>query len=92
MIMIGNETQLHYKVVDLIRTFYRNTILVAGLGENQDTEDKRQDSFKPKGYMRSQPDLMVLDYHKDFEGLCIEFKSPTNMYRVSKVMLDMHIS
>lgn len=58
MIMIGNETQLHYKVVDLIRTFYPNTILVAGLGEIQDTEDKRLDSYK-KGYMCGQPDLMV---------------------------------
>ena len=73
MIMIGNETDLHYKIVD--------SILVAGLGENQDTEDKRLDSYK-KGYVRGQPDLMVLDYHKDFEGLSIEFKSPTNIYRV----------
>ena len=44
------------------------TILVAGLGENQDTEDKRLDSYK-KGYMRGQPDLLVLDYHKDYKGV-----------------------
>ena len=83
MIMIGNETDLHYKVVDLIRRYYPDSILVAGLGENQDTEDKRLDSYK-KGYMRGQPDLMVLDYHKDYKGLCIEFKSPTNNYHVSE--------
>ena len=41
MIMIGNETDLHYKVVDLIRRYYLDSILVAGLGENQDTEDTR---------------------------------------------------
>ena len=41
MIMIGNETDLHYKVVDLIRRYYPDSILVTGLGENQDTEDKR---------------------------------------------------
>ena len=46
MIMTGNETDLHYKVVDLIRRYYPDTILVAGLGENQDTEDKRLDSYK----------------------------------------------
>ena len=46
MIMIGNETDLHYKVVQLIRIYYPNSILVAGLGENQDTEDKRLDSCK----------------------------------------------
>ena len=78
-----DETDLHYKVVDLIRKYYPDTILVAGLGENQDTEDKRLDSYK-KGNMRGQPDLMVLDYHKDYKGLSIEFKSPTNNYRVSE--------
>ena len=79
MIMIGNETDLHYKIVDFIRKFYPDSILVAGLGENQDTEDKRLDSYK-KGYVRGQPNLMVLNYHKDFEDLSIEFKSPTNIY------------
>ena len=88
MIMIGNETELHYKVVQLIRNYYPDSILVAGLGENQDTEDKRLDSYK-KGYQRGQPDLMILDYHKDFKGLCIEFKSPTNNYSVSESQLKM---
>ena len=88
MIMISNETDLHYKVVDLIRRYYPDSILVAGLGENQDTEDKRLDSYK-KGYMRGQPDLMVLDYHKDYKGLCIEFKSPTNNYHVSEAQKEM---
>ncbi|CAH3180812.1 unnamed protein product, partial [Porites evermanni] len=88
MIMIGNESDLHYKVVDLIRKYYTGSILVAGLGENQDTEDKRLDSCK-KEYMRGQPDLMVLDYHKDYKGLCIEFKSPTNNYHVSEAQLEM---
>ena len=59
MIMIGNETDLHYKVVQLIRNYYPDSILVAGLGENQDTEDNRLDSYK-KGYQRGQPDLMIL--------------------------------
>ena len=62
----------------MIRRFYPDSLLIAGLGELQDTEDKRLDS-KRKGYkyMKGQPDLMILDYHKDFMGLCIEFKSPT---------------
>ena len=83
MIMIGNETDLHYKVVDMIRRFYPDSTLVAGLGENQDTGDKRLDSYK-KGYMRGQPDLMVLNYHKDFKALGIQFKSPTGNYYISK--------
>ena len=34
MIMTGNETELHYKVVDLIRRYYPDTILIAGQSEN----------------------------------------------------------
>ena len=86
MIMIGNETDLHYKVVQLIRNYYPESILVAGLGENQDTEEKRLDSYR-KGYSRGQPDIMILDYHKDYKGLCIEFKSPTNYYCVTESQL-----
>ena len=88
MIMISNEKELHYKVVQLIRNYYPDSILVAGLGENQDTDEKRLDSWK-KGYQRGQPDLMILDYHKDYNGLCIEFKSPTNNYEVSESQLKM---
>ena len=82
MFKIENETDLHYKVVQLIRNYYPNSILVAGLGENQDTEEKRLDSYK-KGYQRGQPDLMILDYHKYYKGLCIEFKSTKNEREVS---------
>ena len=88
MIMISNEKELHYKVVNLIRNYYPDSLLVAGLGENQDTDEKRLDSYK-KGYQRGQPDLMILDYHKDYQGLCIEFKSPTNNYEVSESQIKM---
>ena len=86
--MTGNETDLHYKVVDMIRRFYPDTILVAGHGELQDTGDKRLDSYK-KGYMRGKPDLLVLNYHKGFKGLGIEFQSPTGNYRVSDAQKEM---
>ena len=72
------------KVVDLIRKFYPDSILVAGLGENRDTEDKRLDSYE-KAYMRGEPNLMVLNYHKDFEGLRIEL----NNYYVSVSQKEM---
>ncbi|CAH3199313.1 unnamed protein product, partial [Porites evermanni] len=86
MFKIENETDLHYKVVQLIRNYYPESILVAGLGENQDTEEKRLDSYK-KGFQRGQPDIMILDYHKDYKGLCIEFKSPTNYYCITESQL-----
>ena len=88
MFKIENETDLHYKVVQLIRNYYPDSILVAGLGENQDTSEKRLDSYK-KGYLRGTPDLMILDYHKDYNGLCIEFKSPTNYYEISYAQKEM---
>ena len=88
MIMISNEKELHYKVVNLIRKYYPDTLIVAGLGENQDSEEKRIDSWK-KGYQRGTPDLMILDFHKDYQGLCVEFKSPTNNYEVSESQLKM---
>ena len=58
MFKIENEMDLHSKVVELIRNFYPNSIMVPGLGENQDTSEKRINSWK-KGYMRGQPDLMI---------------------------------
>ena len=88
MIMISNEKELHYKVVQLIRKYYPDAILVAAMGENQDTEEKRLDSYR-KGFQRGTPDLMILDYHRDYKGLCIEFKSPTNNYQVSESQLKM---
>ena len=58
MFKIENETDLHCKVVHLIRNYYPKALIVAGLGENQDTPFKRIDSWK-KGYTKGQSDLMV---------------------------------
>ena len=44
MIMIGNKTDLHYKEVDLIKTFYPDSLLIASFGELQDGDEKRLDS------------------------------------------------
>ena len=88
MFKIENEMDLHCKVVYLTRIYYPNAIMVAGLGENQDTPYKRIISWK-KGYLRGQPDLMILNYHKDFNGLCMEFKSPTNNYQISDAQREM---
>ena len=88
MFKIENEMDLHSKVVELIRNFYPDALLVVSLGESQDTSEKRIDSWK-KGYQRGTPDLMLLNYHKDYSGLCIEFKSPTNYYNISESQLKM---
>ena len=64
---IENETDLLYKVVQYIRPFYQDVILIAGLGENQDSDYKRIDSFK-KGYMKGQPNLMIMNNYKVSES------------------------
>ena len=88
MFKIEHETDLHCKVVQYMRRFYPDAIIVAGLGENQDTPGKRIQSWK-KGYMKSQPDIVSLNYNKLWKGFCLEFKSPTNNYKVSKSQLKM---
>jgi len=71
-----NEYDLHTKTVDFIRHRYPNAILNASLGENQDTSNKRIKSFC-QGYEAGAPDLMIMNLHKKYSGLVIEFKSPT---------------
>ena len=65
-----------------IRRFYPNAIIVAGLRELQDTPAKRINSWK-KGYMKGQPDTMIMNCHPLYSGFCLEFKSPTNNYHTS---------
>ena len=83
MFKIENETDLHCKLMQYIRRFYPEAIMVAGLGENQDTPTKRINSWK-KGYMKGQPDIMILNYNKLWKGFCVELKSPINNYKVSE--------
>ena len=88
MFKIENETDLHCKLVEYIRRFYPKAIIVAGLGELQDTCSKRIYSWK-KGYTKGQPDLMIMNYHEDYSGCCIVFKSSTNNYQVSIAQKEM---
>lgn len=45
MFKIENETDLHCKVVEYIRRLYPEAIIVAGLGEFQDTCSKRRSAW-----------------------------------------------
>lgn len=71
-----------------IRRFYPKAIIVAGLGELQDTLLKRINSWK-KGYQKGQPDIMIMNYHFKCSGFCLEFKSPTNNYQISEAQKEM---
>ena len=69
------ETDLHYKVVHFLRRFFAEAVMVPGLGELQDTSEKRIDSWS-KGYIAGQPDLILLNRTRKHSGLAIELKTP----------------
>jgi hypothetical protein len=75
-IIISNEKELHYKVVQFIKRFRKDAILVPGLGEHQVNSGLRTDSYF-KGYTSGQPDIMILNSHRYYAGLCLELKTPT---------------
>ena len=72
---IENEPDLHVKVVSFLKKRYRHSLLVASLGENQDSPYKRINSYK-KGYLHGSPDLIINNLHKHYTGFAIEFKNP----------------
>ena len=72
---IESETDLHVKVVSLLKKRYPHSLFTAMLGENQCTSTMRIDSYK-KGYLRGSPDLIINILHKHYSGFAIEFKSP----------------
>jgi prophage antirepressor-like protein len=74
-IKLLNETDLHNKVVDLLRNTFPELKPVPGLGELQDTPIKRSDAYK-KGYVGGQPDIMILNQTSKYNGFAIELKTP----------------
>ena len=70
-----NETDLHHKLVEFIRSRYPDTLIIAGLGENQITSEMRLDSWR-KGYTKGQPDIMIPIRSGRKVGLALELKSP----------------
>ena len=72
---IQKETDLHVKVVPFLKKRFPHSLFMAMLGENQDTCDKRIDSYR-KGYLRGSPDLIINNLHKHYTGFAIEFKNP----------------
>ena len=74
-ISLITEFDLHAKVIDFVRRFHPEANIVAGLGENQDSEEKRIKSWQ-MGYTRGQCDILLLNKHKKWTGMALELKSP----------------
>ena len=77
-----NETDLHCKIIDFIRKYYPQAIIIPGLGELQYTANMRIDAWQ-KGYKGGQPDILIANQSNDFIGLAIELKTPAGNGRVS---------
>ena len=78
-----NEKDLHVRLVKFIREYYPYLILIPGLGENQKTSTLRIDSYV-KGYRRGQPDLLILNKHRKYNGLALELKNPGGTGRLAE--------
>ena len=74
-IILKNEKDLHYKVINFIKDSYPDIILIPGLGEHQTTSQLRCDAYN-KGYTAGQPDILILNSHKTYSGFALELKSP----------------
>ena len=72
---LKNENALHWKVVEYLRKYYPDAILMPGLGENQSTSWRRIDSWR-KGYTAGSADLIIGIPNKDYNGFAMEFKTP----------------
>ena len=85
---IESEFDLHTKVVAYIRRFYPDALIIAGLGELQDTQNKRIASWR-KGYQKGQPDIIIGNPSKRHIGFCIELKTPKGTGSLSKEQGDL---
>ena len=82
-IQLLTETDLHYKVVDYLRRFFPQALLVPGLGELQRTEQDRLDAWG-KGYLSGICDLLILNPNGQYHSFAIEFKTPLGIGVVSE--------
>ena len=75
--------------------FHTDAVMMAGLGELQESPAQRIEG-KMKGYQKGCCDLMILNNHMDYKGLCIELKNPKGTGIVSEEQLkwlnDMHLN
>ena len=54
----------------------------------QDTSSKTVKSYR-KGYQKGQPDIIITNLHKHYNGFCIEFKTPQNNGQLSDAQKEL---
>ena len=85
---LRNESDLHQKVVQAIRRFWPDALLIAGLGELQDTAEKRMKAYRC-GYQAGQPDIMLLNHHCKYNGFALELKNPKGCGKLSEKQFNL---
>ena len=70
-----NAINLHKGIVKFIRANYPDLLIDAGLGELQNTSDRRIEAWE-KGYTAGKPDLLIFNHSGQWKGFAIEFKNP----------------
>ena len=86
-IQLVNEDDLHKRVVAFIRRFYPDVIMIPGLGEYQTNTTIRTSCYN-KGYSGGQPDILIINSHRYYQGLALELKSPTGKGRLTTKQRD----
>jgi hypothetical protein len=83
---ILNETDLHYAIIRYIRKYHPDALIISGLGEYQDTFQRRSDAYH-KGYLGGQPDILIVNPMNGYNGFAIERKTPkgTGVIRENQV-------
>ena len=81
-ILLISEDDLHKKIVAFIRRFYPDVIKIPGLGEYQTNTTIRTSCYN-KGYSGGQPDILIINSHRYYQGLALELKSPTGKGKLS---------
>jgi len=82
LIHISNEEELHTKVINFLRKFYPEAIIVSGCIDQ--TTDQLRIASNKKGYEAGQPDIMIVNRHPVCTGMAIELKSPTGKGKLSE--------
>ena len=73
---INDETDLHKKVIEFIRKYAPDAVNIPGLGEYQFNSTIRTSCYDT-GNTGRQPDILIINSHRYYQGLALEFKTPT---------------
>jgi len=84
---INDETDLHKEVIEFIRKYAPVAVIIPGLGEYQFNSTLRTNCYD-KGYTGGQPDILIVNSHRYYQGLALEFKTPTGKGVISTKQTD----